>query len=93
MRETEKLLDGGPSLPLSSGGWDGTRLRIPSSRNSSGLSEGTQSTRRKHRASQQPAGASGRLLTSTMVWFPLSARSMQGPSLFSARESRNFLVL
>lgn len=35
----------------------------------------------------------GQLLTSTMVWFPLSARSMQGPSLFSARESRNFLVL
>lgn len=38
-------------------------------------------------------GARARLLTSTMVWFPLSARSMQGPSLFSARESRNFLVL
>lgn len=32
-------------------------------------------------------------LTSAMVWFPLSARSMQGPSLFSASESRNFLVL
>lgn len=49
--------------------------------------------RTKAQTGRHHAGGAGRLLTSTMVWFPLSARSMQGPSLFSARESRNFLVL
>lgn len=32
-------------------------------------------------------------LTSTIVWLPLKASSMQGPNLFSASESRNFFVL